>query len=349
MISQPLPPPHRAEYRSPPAIEPGTWSSATSWVNGVLVETGKPTAHVTSLRVLRDGVKRLAVVEFVDGAPLVLKQYADDRGAWTQLWLQRLVTAGFGPPGQLGVTPARGWSRTHRTLVTDLAPDHPWTSWLVGAPDARSAAARAAADWLTALQSLELTLPVRTGYRAGADLERQSAELAAAFPGYAMSITALHRAVQARLYGPGSSGATVLVPSHGDLHPNNLHIVDGSILSVMAIDVDTAGLRRPAYDVGYALAQLLIGSWMRTGSFHAGAAAGLVFWHRWTSDGGRDAGAVAAESVRALMQSLHFELVTYRNGRTNILDLWLGIAHSLLTNGLPTTLHRLVTAEEDPS
>lgn len=333
------------------APRPGRDDSAVilAWVHGVLSETDQaPEADITGLRVLRDGRKRLAVVGLVDGRALVLKQYADERGAWTQRWLDRLTDAGFAPPRRLSVTPARGWSRTHRTLVTDLAPERPWTSWLTASPADRDAAAQAAADWLVALQATELTLPDRSLYRAGDELQRHGDELAVAFPTHATSLRAVSRAAHGQLYATGGTAAA-LVPSHGDLHPNNLHVAEDRLMSVMAIDVDTAGLRRAAYDVGYALAQLLIVSWMRTGSFHDGAAAGKAFWRRWLGGGGSDADAVAAEAVRTLLQSLHFELITYANGRTDLLDRWLGVAHSLLTAGLPETLNALATTEENAS
>jgi hypothetical protein len=69
---------------------------------------------VAAVRVLRVGDKRLAVLESCRGRPLVLKQYADDRGAWTRR-LQELATAGLRAPGEFRVTLARGWSpRTAR-------------------------------------------------------------------------------------------------------------------------------------------------------------------------------------------------------------------------------------------
>ncbi|MGV8846877.1 phosphotransferase [Tessaracoccus sp.] len=326
----------------PAGVESLSSAAACAWAQGVLEDT-RNHDPITSLRVLRGGAKRLAVVSFEEAPDLVLKQYADDRGAWTQRWLRRLAAAGFASPSRLGVTRTRGWSRTHRTLVTDLAPQHPWTSWMVAAPQHRDAAAKAAADWLSSLQTLEVSLPDRSSFRAAEDLQRQCRELSTTFPTHAASLQSASQLVHARLYSSGPHEA--LVPSHGDLHPNNLHIaVDG--LRVVGIDVDTAGMRRPSYDVGYALAQMLIVSWMRNGSFHAGAAAGRVFWHRWSAHSSHDADTVGAESARALIQSLHFELITYRNGRTDLLGAWLHVAHLALTIGLPNTLDILSTAEE---
>lgn len=321
--------------------------AATRWSRGVLTDTVPAlSGQLDGVRVLRDGPKRLAVLEFCGGSCLVLKQYADDRGAWTRRWLQRLAEADFAPPARFAVTPTRGWSGTHRTLVTDLAPGHAWTHWLQTPAADRDAAAVAVADWLTRLQSLPVALPDRTGYRSGEELRRQSGQLASQHPSHAPRLLRVAEAAHRRLYGnPGRLGPD-LVASHGDLHPENLHVAAGKPLAVTAIDLDTAGLRRPSYDVGYALAQLLVVSWMRTGSFSAGASAGLTFWHRWTTRDSSNADAVPAEVVRALVQSLHFELITYDTGRTDLLDRWLHIAEIVLTAGVPTTFHALTAVQE---
>ncbi len=61
---------------------------------------------------------------------------------------------------------------------------------------------------------------------------------------------------------------------------------------------------------------------------------------------GRDAEAVPAELVRALVQSLHFELVTYRTDRSELLDRWLDLAESVLTDGVPAALDTFVALQE---
>ncbi|WP_167760892.1 phosphotransferase [Geodermatophilus sp. DF01_2] len=320
------------------------------WARGVLAEAVPALVGKTAgVRVLRGGPKRLAVLDMRAGPGLVLKQYSDDRGAWTRRWLQRLAEAGFAPPGRFAVTPAPGWSGTHRTLVTEVAPGAAWTDWLLAPAADRDVAAVAAADWLTALQALPVALPDRTGYRAGEELRRESGRLADRYPDSADRLLRVADAAHGRLYGDPSSPGTGLVASHGDLHPENLHLAAGGPLTVTAIDLDTAGLRRPAYDAGYALGQLLVVSWMRTGSFQPGAAAGLAFWRRWTACGGTDAEAVPAEVARALVQSLHFELITYRTGRADLLDRWLGVAIAVLAGGVPATFSALTTGQEPTS
>lgn len=341
--------PRQPEHAGAQRITDHSRSSDTlSWATNVISEACPGlSVSIRTVRVLRDGTKRLVVATLTDGVSLVLKQYANDRGAWTQLWMNRLCDAGFAPPNTLGVTPARGWSGSHSTLVADMAPEHSWTTWLLAPEGPRTAAAEAAADWLSALQSFEISLPDRSHYRAADEMVRHVDELTLAFPEITEAIARVGGAIRAQLYDSGDLDDALPVPSHGDLHPNNLHIANNESWSVMAIDLDTAGLRRPAYDVGYAIAQLLIVSWMRTGSFHAGASAAMAFWRRWTPAGAgrRDAGNVGAESARALLQSLHFELITYRNGRTDLLNPWLAVARSMLTDGVSHTLHTLSSRE----
>ncbi len=324
--------------------------SALSWAEDVLSETNSALpAEIGELRLLRDGAKRLAVVTLKDRPPLVLKQYVNDRGAWTHLWMDRLCEAGLAPPARLSVTPARGWSHSHSTLVADMAPDFAWTTWLVESEPKRSAAAGAAADWLVGLQELNVELPDRATYRAADELTRHCVDLGASFPTFARALTDIHHDIRAHLYEGNTPRGIAHVPSHGDLHPNNLHIADDAHLSVTAIDLDIAGMRRPSYDVGYAITQMLIVSWMRTGSMQIGADAAQTFWNRWSRSGAPDAVAVGAESARALLQSLHFELVTHRNERTELLVPWVAVARSMLTNGVPHTLRTLATPKEHAS
>ena len=340
----------RSEPVRPPL--PGAGSAEASaglvqWASGVLAEAAPALAGgLAEVRLLRRGPNRVVLLELSSGRELVLKQYSDDRGAWTRRWLQQLAEAGFAPPAKFAVTRERGWSAEHRTLVTDLAEGNTWAHWLQAPRASGDAAAVAAADWLVRLQSLQVILPDRTAHRAGDELCRQSGLLVDRYPMDAGRLLRITEAVRLCLYRHRLAPVAGLVASHGDLHPENLYIRAGGSLAVTAIDVDTAGLRRASYDVGYALAQLLIASWMRTGSFRTGVSGALAFWDRWTGSGSTDAEAVPAEVARALVQSLHFELITYRTGRAELVQRWLGIAESMLDNGVRGALQSLAAGQE---
>ncbi|WP_405216811.1 hypothetical protein [Agrococcus sp. Ld7] len=332
-----------------------TRDAANRWAAEVLAETvPECSRHPFELDLLRSGAKRLAIVH-ADAAPLVLKQYGDDRGAWTAQWLRRLADAGLTPPATDAVTLPRGWSERHRTLVTEIAPGQSWSEWTLAGPARGTGAAIAAARWLVRLQSLTVDLPVRTDHRAEREMHTSTTLLADRFPQHAERLRALEHDVAHRLYAaPGEAAAVPLVASHGDLHPNNLHLeLDEATVTaleleaptVTALDLDTAGLRRPSYDVGYAIAQLLILSWLRTGSLLTGARSASAFWGTWRASG-TDADAVPAEIARALIQSLHFELITYATGRSELIEVWLTIAEVALAGDLFEVLHSFASDRE---
>lgn len=325
--------------------------SSDPWVEEVLADAvpgdlGEP----VTVRMVRPAPKRLADVVLADGSSLVLKQYVDDRGAWTRRFLNSLVAAGFGAPSgpgslgsaraeaeraRFGVTPALGWSAAQRTLVAQRAPGRSWRSRLPGPVST----AADVAEWLAALQTVNVALPDRTDYRADAALRHQGHELTECLSEHGERLRGIVSAVSSRL---SADGQTVdLVTSHGDLHPGNLFVAGPAPVRVIAIDLDTVGLRRASYDVGYLVAQLLVTSWMRTGSFDVGGREAATLWHRWLGMSGQDAGAVPAQVARALIQSLHFERVTYGSGTPQLSNTWLDLAETVLAAGVDSLLSTL--------
>ncbi|MDI9629673.1 MAG: phosphotransferase [Acidobacteriota bacterium] len=308
--------------------------SVADWLRETLEEQTPGLADSVSwVDVLRAGPKRLAIVALRDGRRLALKQYPDQRGALTNRWLRRLTAAGFTEPSRFRVTSARGWSPARRTLLADVAPGSPWSEWVGRDLAGRVQTAVAAAEWLLALQRLPVSLEDRSDYRSVGEMRGEVRRLAVIFPDRQDEFEGIRHDVAGVLAGK----PVRLVPSHGDLHPQNLWILDGPSPAVTALDLDTAGFRRPSYDVGYAVAMLLVSSWMNTGDFRAGADLAEAFWNRWLKEG-QDAAAVPAEVARALVQSLHFELVTYRTGELRILPRWLRLARAALDDGIQSML-----------
>lgn len=315
------------------------WSSAAS------VEKG-------SLRPFRVGKHPLvAVTVRIGGEPahdVVLKTYRDDRGVDTLRLLSRVSSAGLARPSRDAVTRGLGWSGEHRALVTERAPGTPWRALLHAPAPWRSAGSAAVGRWLATLQCSDADLPVRVGYRDMADMARQAEALGSLLPEHADRLAQLSAAA-ARVDDVPST----LVPSHGDLHPNNIHVLWSSRTSgsapgspaVTALDLDTVGLRRPAYDAGYALAQLLVMSWLRRESLVPGAEAGRAFWRRWSrsAPASSDLDAVPAQFARALVQSLHYELAVLRNGRTDLARAWCLLAETAMRDGIQELLERIIT------
>ncbi len=330
---------------SPPSSEPPSTEGkpqdpvaalppeVAAWIGDVVAEIDPPlTGETTAVQLLRGGRKALATVTH-GGELLVLKRYVDDEGALTTLWLQRLTAAGLVAPSRFLVAPARWWSPRHRTQVMDRARGSAWGDWLTGSDALRQESSIAVADWLTALQQLPVVLEDRTGQRSASRLRKEAASLADAFPDERHALARIAGAAAQRLEAEAGS----LVPSHGDLHLDELFLAPGQQLVVTGVDLDTAGLRRPSSDVGFALAMLLVSSRMRHGSFRGGAVAGRAFWKRWAPTG-QDLEAVPAQMARSLVMSLHLELVAYRTGRDELLRPWLDIAGAAVSSGVEAAL-----------
>ncbi|MDP8927072.1 MAG: aminoglycoside phosphotransferase family protein, partial [Actinomycetota bacterium] len=212
--------------------------------------------------------------------------------------LRQLRSAGLRPPGHLRVPEPLGTSRDGEVLVQEWVAGHAWADTL-GNGNARHASARAA-EWLVTLQSL----PVQVGASAAhlPSVRRYARELIAAYP----SATAAIRPLEERLLEGLASVPQSPVLSHGDLHPKNL-LIDGEV--VTAVDFDTFAAREPAFDVGYAVGELLIMAVLRLGEAAAGLDAAAAFWFGYLQAGGiAGPERVALHVGRTFLQSLHYEL-----------------------------------------
>ncbi len=323
-------------------IGPGplTWDGlppdAETWVADVLARTGVASLEeVAGVRLVRDGRKRLAHVRLATDKELVLKQYRDREGVQTNLALQRLADAGLAAPGRFRVTLALGWDDDNLTQVTERASGLDWGTWFDREPKELRRASSAVADWITTLQQLPILLPDQTEHRSPARLMREARELADLYPDHAATVLDTARQAADAL----SVDAESLVPSHGDLHLDEVFISDDPQPVVTVVDLDTAGARRPSDDIGFALAMVLVSSRLRTGSFVPGATAGLALWTRWALTG-PDQTAVPSQMVRSLVMSLHLELVAYAKDRGYLLPLWLDLASAALASGVEGALKR---------
>lgn len=325
----------------------------SEWLVAVLSDVGMigrgARLDDTSVRPLRGGRCPVVTVDLISGGGrrrgVVVKAYRDATGARTLCLLRQLSAAGL-DTGRFRVTHGLAWSQRHLALVTERADGCAWKA-IIASGDAHSAeiAGRAVGEWLTALQALppaDRWLPDRSAHRAEEDLVRQAEVLGTRWPAYRARLAAVAGVALSRTSNRARQN---LVPSHGDLHPNNVYIMLGHAGGprVTALDCDTAGGRLTAYDAGYALAQLLVMSHIRCGTFGPGAWAANGFWSAWSPSGAAssDHSAVAAQAVRALVQSLHYELMTMDNGRVELVPVWLALAESVFELGVPTWLELL--------
>ncbi|MFN2558036.1 MAG: phosphotransferase family protein [Nitriliruptorales bacterium] len=247
---------------------------------------------------------------------IVLKHDRRQRAGTVSRVLRQLRDAGLRPPAHFRVPEPLGVSTDGLLLVQEWVAGVPWADAL-GSQKADAASVRAA-GWLVTLQSLPVSAAVCDAHLGS--IRRYERELAAAHPSEAPAI----RQLAARLLDSLGSGPEPAVPSHGDLHPKNL-LIDGEV--VTAVDFDTFALREPAFDVGYAIGELLIMSLLRLGEVAAGFTAAADFWLSYRERGGT-AGRerVALHVGRTFLQSLHYELCVLRNSRNELLRRWLELA-----------------------
>ena len=262
---------------------------------------------------------------------LVVKEDRKRVPRWADRAARLLVDGGMGAGAAHRVALPYGVCRPG-ALVTERVVGHSMRTAVITADDALAAerVGERLATWLLDLQAAPVAMPASSRRGLGEALP-QLVEVAATVPGRSPASRGLlrlawelQRVAQATSEQPG-------VVSHGDLHPGNVFLSDDQ---TVAIDWDTAALREPAYDVGYALSQLVVSPLRGGASLQHAVAAATRFWQTYSERGGlAQPERVAVQTARAFVQSLHFELVTYGNGRQDVLDLWPRAALAVLEHG----------------
>jgi len=107
------------------------------------------------------------------------------------------------------------------------------------------------------------------------------------------------------------------------------------------VDLDTVAPRPPAFDVGYAIGQLLVMSQLRFRHPAPGAAAAMAFWDVFARRGTVAWRHVAVQVARTLLQSTHYELCDLRTGRTELLRCLVSWLPKWLGSNGPETLGTL--------
>jgi aminoglycoside phosphotransferase (APT) family kinase protein len=167
------------------------------------------------------------------------------------------------------------------------------------------------------------------------DVSRFVGELSEAYPGHAPRL----EQVGTRLRSELQPGDRQLVPSHGDYHPKNVFVAREW---VTVIDFDTFGLREAAFDVGYAIGQLVIMSVFRTGDLASGVEAASAFWRRYRKSDLAPWRRVTVHIARTFLQSLHYELCVLKNGRVELLTLWPDLIDHWLAGDDSDVFHSLI-------
>ena len=260
--------------------------------------------------------------------PMVLKQYRPDDeegdGTWAADVGRRLEQLGMCAPALDRVAVTHGVRPG--ALLCERAPGESWRS-TVGTAQGVSAA-HAVGRWVATLQRQPLHLPEGTR-RGPADTQRQLGALLQDGAVDTARVRAAGEHLLRELAAPQPH-----VPSHGNLHPDNLFVHEQARgVVVIAIDLDTVAARESAYDVGYGVAQLVIRSLRRPGREHGQRAArGLIdgyLEHRGAATPER----IALQAARAVLQALHFEAVGMRQPLRANAE-YLPLLEGLLDHGL---------------
>lgn len=275
-----------------------------------------------------------------EDAELAVKLYGRAGGGEALRGLRAVWEAGFAPPSVFRVPRPYGYSSEYNALLQERVSG---TSWAATLREARgeepfeSSSARAA-EWLLRLQGSRVSFGEVGGPTVVDRVEGQVRELVREVSRHDERRAGRLERAAGRLRRVLRQEAP-LVPSHGDYHPENI-LLDAAATSV--IDLDDLGHREAAYDVGYAIGQLLIMSRFRMGGLGPGAVAALAFWRRYEDGGEATWPRVTAQAARTFLQSLHYELCVLHNGRLDLLDAWTELTEAFLNSEGPETLEDLI-------
>ncbi len=319
------------------------WSSAHSeqapaldgWERCVLGHfRAGPDARCRALAFRRKGRKLLIEFELaaLDGVVrperCIGKSYVDDRGQRIFDFQSQVWRAGLRPPAPYTVARPICYIAERNLLLQEKAPGRPVADFLLGDSMAATSAAARCAAWVAALQAVPVK-PESSLEKVRYGVERYARELAELFPSHALRF---ERLACCALEALALRQIALLVPSHGDLHPENLFVGDDGRLT--AVDLDKFGSQERAADVGYFLAQTEIMGYFRHGSFAATARAREEFLRAYEEAGGALCPARLGLYVGlAFLQSLHYELWVFRNGKTHIVEPWLRNAERGIRGG----------------
>lgn len=273
-------------------------------------------------------------------------------GYEAQAWLWK---AGFRPPSSFLVPRPYAYSAECRALIQAHVEGLQWADYLTDEPGTLRSASDRSARWLVRLQESGMPGDAHESSEELSALSRIVTELSRVHPAGEARFRALGEELALRLLEEGGP----LVPAHGDFHPKNVllddarntlidldrarnEIIDLDGARNTVIDFDHAGLREAGFDVGYAIGQLLVISYLRHGTLLPGAEAAAAFWRSYRERGRAPRRRVCIHVARTLFQSLHFELCVLKNGRLDLLTRWPDLVEQWLPSETqPALLARL--------
>ena len=261
---------------------------------------------------------------------MIGKVSREERTRVTHEALHKLWAAGFRPPAEFTVVKPILYLPSQSLIIQERAPGAEVMERIERQqPEALDLVDKSAV-WLTKLHSapIEFTVSESDTLR----LAGWSADLQAAAPEHARRIEQIASATLAKRQARTPSGEPV--PSHGDYHPMNIFFAETGRMTV--IDIDKFGGRERSEEVAYFLAQTASICFHRLGGFESSVELRRRFRQAYEEASGvsLDSSDMGAFMAGTILKNLHFDLITYKTGRVEIIDEWMDAAESCLNGDI---------------
>ena len=250
--------------------------------------------------------------------------------------LQNLWTAGMRPPTAFTVPQPIGHLANWQLILQEKAPGELLDHLFVRDADTARRSAALAGEWLNALHSLRLTVPLASSPRRNIlnKIELWSSALQKLAPQFSEKLKRIHQQISVPLRDNLAEG---LVPSHGDFHATNVLISETG--RVTGIDFDNFGGLERSADLGYFLGQTAARAFRKTGSFGSTSDIRTAFIRSYATA----AGSKFPPRVRigcyvgaAFLRLLHDDLCLMKSGHSDFIAPWLEAAESSAGGGTST-------------
>lgn len=253
-------------------------------------------------------------------------------GGGEEVWrlLGRLRDLGFDDPA-FQVPAPFGWDPARSLLAQEAAPPQTLHALVENGEFDQVGDLRRVGRWLARLHTMEdLCLPALTEDFETRKLTEYGAALGRALPSYRARVTALVQETTVRIAG----SAQVVVPTHGDFQPKNVHLDHDR---VVVIDFDRAAMAPAARDLGHFIGQTQTMSGARHGAAAATTRWIEAFLDEYVAAGGSPAAVAATPPyvARTYAEVLFYRLVVRPMDDRSSVAAWLDAWESSLLPGRP--------------
>lgn len=255
---------------------------------------------------------------------LILKIAEEDRARITFQALRELWDAGFRPPSQYTVVEPYAYLEEKRIVIQERAPGVELVRMVEANDPECLTGFEHSANWLARLHASGVHC--EPWHERTWVLDKWATELSVTASDHAGRFVRVAEKASRAIAGIHED----MVPCHGDFHLMNIFVAPTG--RITGIDIDKFGCRPRAEEVGYCLAQTASICFHRLKSFEASRTYRDLILERYESESGvaPDRAAMGAFMAATFIKNLHYDLVSYRSGRTHIVDSWLTAAEHCL-------------------